>query len=96
LLAGAYRSCLTLGDALGARTIAFPAISMGIYGIRRPIGARVAVRSVATQPPRRDADRDRALRPVQEEDLRLFEAALPGREPGQPGRLRIEAAAMLK
>ncbi|MGH2446287.1 MAG: macro domain-containing protein, partial [Candidatus Limnocylindria bacterium] len=46
LLAGAYRSCLRLADDLGARSIAFPAISMGIYGYPPPDGARVAVRTV--------------------------------------------------
>jgi O-acetyl-ADP-ribose deacetylase len=47
LLAGAYRSCMRLAHELGARTVAFPAISMGIYGYPPPDGARVAVRSVA-------------------------------------------------
>ena len=47
LLAGAYRSCLRLADELGARTVAFPAISMGIYGYPPPDGARVAVETVA-------------------------------------------------
>lgn len=47
LLAGAYRSCLRLADELGARSIAFPAISMGIYGYPPPEGASVAVRTVA-------------------------------------------------
>jgi O-acetyl-ADP-ribose deacetylase (regulator of RNase III) len=46
LLAGAYRSCLRLADELGARTVAFPAISMGIYGYPGPQGARVAVDTV--------------------------------------------------
>jgi O-acetyl-ADP-ribose deacetylase (regulator of RNase III) len=46
-LAGAYRSCLALCDQLGARSAAFPAISMGIYGYPGPEGARIAVRSVA-------------------------------------------------
>jgi O-acetyl-ADP-ribose deacetylase (regulator of RNase III) len=46
-LAGAYRSCLRLADELGARSVAFPAISMGIYGYPGPEGARVAVRTVA-------------------------------------------------
>lgn len=46
LLAGAYRSCLRLADELGARSVAFPAISMGIYGYPPPDGASVAVRSV--------------------------------------------------
>ena len=47
LLASAYRSCLALADELGARTVAFPAISMGIYGYPPPDGARVAVTTVA-------------------------------------------------
>lgn len=47
LLAGAYRSCLRLADELGAQSVAFPAISMGIYGYPPPDGARVAVRAVA-------------------------------------------------
>jgi len=46
LLAAAYRSCLILADELGARSIAFPAISMGIYGYPPPDGARVAVQTV--------------------------------------------------
>lgn len=46
LLAGAYRSTLRLADELGARSIAFPAISMGIYGYPPPDGARVAIRTV--------------------------------------------------
>ena len=47
LLAGAYRSCLVLADELGARSVAFPAISMGIYGYPPPDGARLAARTVA-------------------------------------------------
>ncbi|MDQ3690038.1 MAG: O-acetyl-ADP-ribose deacetylase [Chloroflexota bacterium] len=47
LLAAAYRSCLSLADQLGVRSIAFPAISMGIYGYPPPDGARVAVQTVA-------------------------------------------------
>ena len=47
LLAGAYRSSLVLADELGARSVAFPAISMGIYGYPGTEGARVAVDTVA-------------------------------------------------
>lgn len=47
LLAGAYRSCLVLADELGARSLAFPAISMGIYGYPPHAGARVAINTVA-------------------------------------------------
>ena len=47
LLAGAYRSSLALADELGARSVAFPAISMGIYGYPADEGALVAVGAVA-------------------------------------------------
>ncbi len=47
-LVGAYRSCLELADELGARSVAFPAISMGIYGYPPHDGARIAVRTVAS------------------------------------------------
>jgi O-acetyl-ADP-ribose deacetylase (regulator of RNase III) len=47
LLASAYRSCLRLADSLGARSVAFPAISMGIYGYPGSEGAAVAVDTVA-------------------------------------------------
>ena len=46
LLEGAYRSCLSLADELGARSVGFPAISMGIYGYPADEGAGVAVRTV--------------------------------------------------
>ncbi|MCV0402501.1 MAG: O-acetyl-ADP-ribose deacetylase [Chloroflexi bacterium] len=47
LLDGAYRSCLRLADELRARTLAFPAISMGIYGYPSDEGARIGVEAVA-------------------------------------------------
>ena len=47
LLGAAYRSSLRLADELDLRSVAFPAISMGIYGYPPPEGARVAVRTVA-------------------------------------------------
>ena len=47
LLADAYRSSLLVADELGARSVAFPAISMGIYGYPPHAGARVAINTVA-------------------------------------------------
>jgi O-acetyl-ADP-ribose deacetylase (regulator of RNase III) len=47
LLADAYRACLRLADELGARSVAFPAISMGIYGYPPHLAARIALRTVA-------------------------------------------------
>lgn len=46
-LEAAYRSCLRLADELGARSLALPAISLGIYGYPLDEGARVAIEAVA-------------------------------------------------
>ena len=45
-LAGAYRASLELAVAAGARSIAFPAISTGIYGFPTDRAAEIAVRTV--------------------------------------------------
>jgi O-acetyl-ADP-ribose deacetylase (regulator of RNase III) len=47
LLASCYSASLKLAAANGARSIAFPAISCGIYGYPIPDAARIAVRTVA-------------------------------------------------
>jgi len=46
LLAGCYSESLRLAVANGVRSIAFPAISCGIYGYPIPDAARIAVRTV--------------------------------------------------
>ncbi|PIE08586.1 MAG: O-acetyl-ADP-ribose deacetylase [Rhodobacterales bacterium] len=46
LLAACYRSSLTLAEAAGCRSIAFPAISTGIYGYPPEAAAKLAVREV--------------------------------------------------
>ncbi|MFJ3303949.1 O-acetyl-ADP-ribose deacetylase [Streptomyces sp. NPDC086549] len=46
LLASCYRESLKAADELGARTVAFPAISTGIYGWPMDDGARIAVETV--------------------------------------------------
>jgi O-acetyl-ADP-ribose deacetylase (regulator of RNase III) len=47
LLASCYAESLQLAVANGVRSIAFPAISCGIYGYPIPDAARIAVRTVA-------------------------------------------------
>lgn len=46
LLAGAYRNALAVAEQLGAESIAFPAISTGIYGFPRDRAAKIAVAEV--------------------------------------------------
>lgn len=48
LLAGCYRRALELAREHDARSIAFPAISTGIYGFPRERAARIAVSTVKT------------------------------------------------
>ena len=47
-LAGCYRNSLTLAAAVGARTVAFPSISTGVYGYPVDLAAPVAVTAVQT------------------------------------------------
>ena len=46
LLASCYRSALALAETLAAHSIAFPAISTGIYGFPKPQAAEIAVREI--------------------------------------------------
>lgn len=46
LLTGAYRSCLELIERHDLRTIAFPAISTGVYGYPLEEATRVALRTI--------------------------------------------------
>jgi len=77
LLAGCHRESLRVADELGARTVAFPAISTGVYGYPIDEAAPVAIGAV------RDAETDvEEVRFVLFDDraLRAFEQALAGTE----------------
>ncbi len=47
LLASCYRRCLAVAEELGAASIAFPAISTGIYGYPRAAAAEIAVTTLS-------------------------------------------------
>ncbi len=50
LLASCYRESLRVADELGARSVAFPAVSAGIYGWPADDAARIAVATVRDTP----------------------------------------------
>jgi O-acetyl-ADP-ribose deacetylase (regulator of RNase III) len=54
LLASAYRRSLEVAEELGCRTIAFPALSTGIYGYPAELAAPIAVSAVRPFEPRVD------------------------------------------
>ena len=74
MLASAYRSSMEVADQHGVRTIAFPAISCGVFGYPVEEAARIAVETV------REATPGTGVREVifvlfSEETLAVFEAA---------------------
>ncbi len=52
LLASCYRQSLRVADELGARSVAFPAVSAGIFGWPVEDAARIAVAAVRATPSR--------------------------------------------
>lgn len=62
-LASCYRESLRVAAELGARTVAFPAISTGVYGWPMDDGARIAVTAVS----------EAAVAPVEEVRFVLFD-----------------------
>jgi O-acetyl-ADP-ribose deacetylase len=50
LLASCYRQSLRVADELGAKTVAFPAVSAGIYGWPHADAARIALVTVSGTP----------------------------------------------
>jgi O-acetyl-ADP-ribose deacetylase (regulator of RNase III) len=75
LLAACYRRCLQVADELGARSVAFPAISTGRYGFPKAAAARIAVETLRSVPVQVDAA---LLVAFDDDTLRLYEEHLAG------------------
>jgi O-acetyl-ADP-ribose deacetylase (regulator of RNase III) len=73
LLASCYRRSIEVADELGARSIAFPAISTGVYGYPAPAAADVAVSTLRTMPTHVE---EAVLVAFERDTLRLYEALL--------------------
>jgi O-acetyl-ADP-ribose deacetylase (regulator of RNase III) len=52
LLASCYRESLRVADELGVQTVAFPAVSAGLYGWPLDDAARIALTTVQNTPTR--------------------------------------------
>ncbi len=46
LLASSHRRCLEVADEIGARSVAFPAISTGVYGVPKDVAAEISVAAI--------------------------------------------------
>lgn len=73
LLASCYRRCLEVADELGLRSMAFPAISTGVYGYPRAEAAHIAVTTLRNTPTEVELIR---LVAFDAETLRLYETEL--------------------
>jgi O-acetyl-ADP-ribose deacetylase (regulator of RNase III) len=73
LLASCYRRALEIADELGARSVAFPAISTGVYRFPRDLAARIAVETVRSTPTEVELAR---LVAFDEETYQLYQALL--------------------
>jgi O-acetyl-ADP-ribose deacetylase len=85
LLASCYRACLRLADERSVASIAFPAISTGVYGYPAAEAAKIAVREVTTHLNRPETPIQRAIFVVFDRgSSNLYESAL--KSATSPGR----------
>jgi len=78
LLASCYRRSLEIAAANGIATIAFPAISTGVYGYPAKLAARIAVSTVHDLAPRHATLREVVFCCFSQGDLALYQAELAG------------------
>ena len=75
LLASCYRRSLEVADVLGARSVAFPGISTGVYGYPKEEAATIAVDTIRSTPTKVELVR---LVAFDDQTLRLLQDRLAG------------------
>ncbi len=78
LLASAYRRSLELAAAHGARTVAFPSISTGVYGYPKDMASETALDAVSTAVANLDIDEVRFV-VFGDDDLATYRQAMQAR-----------------
>ncbi len=78
LLASAYRRSLEVAAAHGARTVAFPSISTGVYGYPKDLAAETALDAVTTAVINLDIDQVRFV-VFGDDDLEIYQRAMQAR-----------------
>jgi len=77
LLASCYRRCLELAEGLQLESLAFPAISTGVYGYPKPEATQIAVDTVRAMEKKLRFCRDISFVCFSESDLELYNKVLP-------------------
>ena len=78
LLASAYRRSLQVAAAHGARTVAFPSISTGVYGYPKDLAAETALDAVSAALANLDLDEVRFV-VFGDDDLAIYQQAMQAR-----------------
>ena len=78
LLASAYRHSLQVAAAHGARSVAFPSISTGVYGYPKALAAETALDAVSAALPPLDVDEVRFV-VFGDDDLAIYQQAMQAR-----------------
>jgi len=78
LLASAYQSCLNLSEQYGVKSIAFPALSTGIYGYPLELAAPIALRTISEHIKQPTSLQQVVVVLFGEDSYKAFERALAG------------------
>ena len=76
LLASCYRRCMEEAVRVGARTLAFPAISTGVYDYPKPDAANIAVATLTSSLTAMPAIQEVVLCAFSDNDLEILQRAL--------------------